>query len=89
MMQALQILMEARCLEQFKATLTIADNGKPVFADIYLSGVGYDALYVGKMVKDAPAGAIAAGNPDKLYTSAQLLSHRLSQVRTMQESCTS
>lgn len=55
-----------------KATLTIADNGKPVFADIYLSGVGYDALYVGKMVKDAPAGAIAAGNPDKLYTSAQL-----------------
>ena len=55
-----------------KATLTVADNGKPVFADIYLSGVGYDALYVGKMVKDAPAGAIAAGNPDKLYTSAQL-----------------
>ena len=55
-----------------KATVTVGDNGKPVFADIYLSGVGYDALYVGKMVKDAPAGAIAAGNPDKLYTSAQL-----------------
>ena len=55
-----------------KATVTVGDNGKPVFADVYLSGVGYDALYVGKMVKDAPAGAIAAGNPDKLYTSAQL-----------------
>ena len=55
-----------------KATVTVGDNGKPVFADIYLSGVGYDALYVGKMVKDAPEGAIAAGNPDKLYTSAQL-----------------
>lgn len=55
-----------------KATVTVGDNGKPVFADIYLSGVGYDALYVGKMVKDAPVGAIAAGNPDKLYTSAQL-----------------
>ena len=31
-----------------KATVTVGDNGKPVFADIYLSGVGYDALYVGK-----------------------------------------
>lgn len=55
-----------------KATLTVGDDGKPVLADIYLSGRGYDALYVGKKTKDAPRGSITKTNADNLWTSANI-----------------
>lgn len=55
-----------------KATLTVGDDGKPVLADIYLSGTGYDAIYVGKKTKDAPTGAITKTNSNNLWTSANI-----------------
>ena len=55
-----------------KATITVDENGKPAFADIYLSGTGYDALYIGEKTKDAPDGAITKTNENKLWTDKEL-----------------
>ena len=54
-----------------KALLTVNED-KSCDLDLYLSGTGYDALYMGEKLKDMPEGIITKNNENGLWTSKEL-----------------
>lgn len=54
-----------------KALLTVNED-KSCDLDLYLSGSGYDALYMGEKLQDMPEGIITKNNENGLWTSKEL-----------------
>lgn len=54
-----------------KAELIVKED-KSAVLDIYLSGTGYDSMYVGKKLETMPNGAITKTNENGLWTSEEL-----------------
>lgn len=57
-----------RCI---KATLVVKEDGSAVL-DMYLSGTGYNAIYIGDKLLHMPNGAVSKENTDHLWTSEEV-----------------